>query len=695
VVVGGGGVGSMFAALLGDAGDRVCVIDRAPRPTPRPGEVFEQGDITAPTRRVLDELRDAELVVLALPEDVALAAVEIVSSAMRPGALLVDTSSVKTAICDAMRTRAAHLEGLGLNPMFAPSLDPAGRPIAAVVVRGGPRTTRLLELLAERGGRIVELTADQHDRLTAAAQALPHAAILAFGAALAELDVDLRELERIAPPPCATLLALLARIVSGPPEVYWQIQIANPGAEAAREGLAASLGGLIAAADRRDGEAFAGLLRAGRRALGERVPAYRERCAAMFGTLVEDRAPSRTWVEARIHDASDALDRAFDEGLTGHTFVERRGKRVRLDDGSEATEFVSCSYLGLEQHPALIAAAADALQRFGAHFSSSRNRMRPPYLAELEQLLGEIYAGAPVVCFTSVSNVHLGVLPLLGSGALPSYPIARGGATFLVERTAHASIQVLRGIMGQIGPVHRFELAKPEGLALQLEGARAAGRTPIVLVDGVGSMGGLIDVAGLRATLEPFGGHLYVDDAHGVSIEGRRGAGYAFEQLGGLPDRVLLAGSLSKAFGGSGAFAVLGAPADVPVLRKLANPLVFGHSIMLPMLAANVAAARLHLDGEVAALQDRLWSNARYFDEITAGRLLNAHLRSPVRGASFATEDAAFAAARSLRTAGVLVLPAFFPTVARGSGLIRFALSSLHDRGQLDAAAAALHGHRA
>jgi 7-keto-8-aminopelargonate synthetase-like enzyme len=399
-------------------------------------------------------------------------------------------------------------------------------------------------------------------------------------------------------------------------------------------------------------------------------------------------------MEARINHASDALDRAFAEGLTGHTFVARHGKRVRLDDGTEATEFVSCSYLGLEQHPALIAAAADALQRFGAHFSSSRNRMRPPYLAELEQLLGEIYAGSPVVCFTSVSNVHLGVLPLLGSGALPGYPIGRGGASFLVERTAHASIQVLRGILEQIGPVHRFDLARPDSLAARLEAARAAGRTPIVLVDGVGSMGGLIDVAGLRAALEPFDGHLYVDDAHGVSIAGGRGAGYAFEQLGGqLPARVLLAGSLSKAFGGSGAFAVLSSPADVPILRKLANPLVFGHSIMLPMLAANVAAARLHLSGEVAALQEQLWSNAHHFDEVSSGRLLNAHLRSPIRSAAFATEEAAFAAARSLRAAGVLVLPAFFPTVAQGSGLIRFALSSLHERDHLEAAAATLRAH--
>ncbi|MGW2963378.1 hypothetical protein ACWDGI_33640 [Streptomyces sp. NPDC001220] len=125
-------------------------------------------------------------------------------------------------------------------------------------------------------------------------------------------------------------------------------------------------------------------------------------------------------------------------------------------------------------------------------------------------------------------------------------------------------------------------------------------------------------------------------------------------------------------------------------LRKFADPLVFGHSSMLPLLAEDVAAARLHLSGEVAGLQERRWGNAALFDELTDGRLVSAGQRSPVRGAHFATEQAAFEAARRLRSAGVLVLPASFPTVAKGSGLIRFALCALHETSRLTAAAEAL-----
>jgi 7-keto-8-aminopelargonate synthetase-like enzyme len=397
------------------------------------------------------------------------------------------------------------------------------------------------------------------------------------------------------------------------------------------------------------------------------------------------------WVASRISRTSDALDRAFDEGLTGHVIAGRKGKRVWLVDGSDACEFVSCSYLGLEEHPDLMAAATEAIGRFGVHFSTSRNRGRPVYLGELEELLSIVYRGSRAVAFTSVGNVHLGLLPLLGSNALPSFPIAGDGVMFLVERTAHASMQVIRGLLEQIGPVRRFDLTDPESLPAALREAGAERRTPVVLVDGVGSMGGLIDVAGLREAVRSYRGYLYVDDAHGISIDGALGAGYAFEAFGDrLPAEVIIAGSLSKAFGGSGGFALVPTEADVLVLRKFANPLVFGHSIMLPMLAANVAAARLHVNGEVVVLQEKLWRNTAEFDRLTGGALVNAGVRSPVRGAMYDNEADAFAAATRLRQAGILILPAFFPTVAQGHGLIRFALSSLHEPDHLELAARAL-----
>lgn len=402
-------------------------------------------------------------------------------------------------------------------------------------------------------------------------------------------------------------------------------------------------------------------------------------------TKLADR--KENWVAARVAGTTDALARAMAEGLTGHTVVAHKGKDVVLGDGSTAVEFVSCSYLGLEQHPDLIEAARRALDDVGVHFSSARNRMRPVALDELESLLGGLYGGHAATCFTSVTNVHLGVLPLLGAGALPSYPIGAGGPRFFVERTAHASMQVIRGILGQIGQVQRFDLLDPDGLTRMLAEARKELATPILLVDGVGSMGGMIDVASLLAAATEAKGYLYVDDAHGISIIGERGTGYAFEAFGDtLPDSAIIAGSMSKAFGGAGGFAVLRDAADAEVLRRLGHTLIFGGSIMLPQVYANLASARLHQSGEVAKLQSALWENTEYFDAQTGGSLVNAGERSPIRGARYTTEEQTLATAARLRRAGVLVIPAFFPTVPRGTGLIRFGVSSLHTREQIDRA---------
>lgn len=398
----------------------------------------------------------------------------------------------------------------------------------------------------------------------------------------------------------------------------------------------------------------------------------------------------KNWVEARISKTSNSFDQAIQEGLTQYIFTNREDKNVELIDGTGAIEFVSCSYLGLETHPKLIEGAKSALDKYGLHFSSSRNRFRPPFLDEFESLLTEIHNGKPTLAFTSVSSVHLGILPLLGNGSLPSYPVKENGAYFLIEKTAHASLQVLRGIYAQLGPVKRFDLSEPGSLEREL--AEVNDRTPIILVDGVGSMGGLIDLNYLLELVTPYKGYLYIDDAHGTSIIGDRGEGYAFNCFNNdLPENVIIAGSLSKAFGGTGGYVVLGEQSDKDLIRKVANPLVFGHSIPLPMLAANVEAAKLHLNGEVKHLQNKLWKNTEHLDKLTQYKLINSGLKSPIRAAIFDTEEEGFIVAKRLKLEGILILPAFFPTVTSGTSLIRLAVSSLHKEKELEIAAEVLN----
>lgn len=399
--------------------------------------------------------------------------------------------------------------------------------------------------------------------------------------------------------------------------------------------------------------------------------------------------PQPNWITRRSAATTDMYDRAVQAGLTGHTITRRSGKKVRLDDGDECVEFVSCSYLGLEDHPRLTQAVRTALDTYGTHFSSSRNSVQPAEAHTLEELLGEIYPGMSALVFNSVSSVHLGVLPLLGAGVLPGYPVGPGGVLFVIERTAHASMQALRGVLEQVGPAVRFREEEPATLTAAMDLAREQGRTPVILVDGIGSMGGLIDVRSLADTAAELDGYVYIDDAHGISISGPAGAGYAFEALGGhVPPSVLLVGSLSKAFGGSGGFLLTHDPADVTLLRREANPMVFGHSNMVTHMLVNAESARMHLDGTVAELQDALWANTELFDKVNSGnQLVNAGTRSPVRGLAMDTEEAAFDSAVRLRRAGILCFPVFYPVVAQGTGLLRFALSARHTPEQIQAVA--------
>lgn len=402
-------------------------------------------------------------------------------------------------------------------------------------------------------------------------------------------------------------------------------------------------------------------------------------------------AGNADWMSIRRQRTSAALDNAVADGLTGFEVVSREGKRITLSDATTCTEFVSCSYLGLESHPQLVQAAQVALERLGTHLSSSRAAMAPVYLRQLEQLLGDIYAGASVTVFSSTSNAHLGVLPLLGSGGMDGYPLRDAGVMWLVDRTAHASMQMLRGLLAQFGRVRRVDTADEDGLAEALVLCDRERLTPVLLVDGVGSMSGLLPVAALSERLRAHGGYLYVDDAHGVSIRGRHGAGYAFESLDHqLPANTLIAGSLSKGFGGAGGFIVLKPGYNAAQLRALANPLVFGHSIPVPLQAVNVAAAQIHLSTEIDTLQKALWHNVECFDERTGATLMNAGLRAPIRGALFDSEREASAAAAALRAAGIVVFPVFYPIVESGKAMLRCALSTLHTLEQIDALAGQL-----
>lgn len=283
-------MGSLFARRLSRSGVDVCIADRSAPAAGHDASRVLLGDITDPSPELQAAVTAADLVLLAVPEPVALAAIDPLAGALQPGALLADTASVKARVAAAMCATTTRIEAVSINPMFAPSLGFAGHPVAAVVIRDGARCSALLDLMQAWGARIVAVTADQHDRLAAAGQALTHAAVLAFGMALADLQVDVAELARIAPPPHAALLSLLARIVSGPPEVYWDVQAANPYASPARAALVRGASRFAQLLDHGDEAAFGAMLNGLGGVLGPSLGSYRQTCARIFRAMNFDLA---------------------------------------------------------------------------------------------------------------------------------------------------------------------------------------------------------------------------------------------------------------------------------------------------------------------------------------------------------------------------------------------------------------------
>lgn len=285
VVGGSGAVGRLLVDLLRGNGDTVVVVDARPPVRPSADRIVI-GDILAPTPDITAAVAAADLIVLAVPEGVALGAVRALSGRLRAGTLVVDTLSVKSRFHTALRQCAEPPgQALGINPMFAPSLGIRGRPVAATIYRDGPMVPHFLHSLTESGARVVTLSAQQHDRLVAATQALTHAAILAFGLALSELDVSAEELFATAPPPHAVSSALLARVGHGVPEVYWDIQSANPHARRARALLADAVASLSDIVEHGSESDFAELMQRARSPLGERAEYYQDLCASLFHNL--------------------------------------------------------------------------------------------------------------------------------------------------------------------------------------------------------------------------------------------------------------------------------------------------------------------------------------------------------------------------------------------------------------------------
>ena len=135
------------------------------------------------------------------------------------------------------------------------------------------------------GMKIKRMTPVAHDELMALCQALPHAAILGFGLALARSSLDLESALEVMPPPMRTMMALLSRVLVNPPEVYWDIQLENDQANRQRAALAEGMERLMSNVSNQNFDEFRRDLQGVSDALGSRLNPGAVDCQHVFSLL--------------------------------------------------------------------------------------------------------------------------------------------------------------------------------------------------------------------------------------------------------------------------------------------------------------------------------------------------------------------------------------------------------------------------
>lgn len=352
---------------------------------------------------------------------------------------------------------------------------------------------------------------------------------------------------------------------------------------------------------------------------------------------------------------------------TGRTVILGTGQ---LDSRPEVIDFVRCSYLGLDNHPLIVAGAVDAIEvHRSLHWSCARTRLNFDLLAELEATLSDMFC-ARVLASSTVMLANLGAMPLLASGQLT------GGRKPVVvfDRTAHISLAYHKPVVADETRVET--IAHNDIDALE----RLCREHPVVayVCDGVYSMGGNAPVKELRQLQERYGLFLYIDDAHGISLFGRQGEGFArsqFPQV--LDDRTIIVASLAKGFGASGGMLMLGTAEHEALFRRYSIPYAFSVAPNLAAVGAALGSCKIHRSAELGERQERLAQRIKVFDR----RVSTAEQGNPfpIRMIAIGSEAEAIAIARRLLDVGFYTSVTFFPTVAQGSAGIRVCITADHE----------------
>ncbi len=379
----------------------------------------------------------------------------------------------------------------------------------------------------------------------------------------------------------------------------------------------------------------------------------------------------------------------FETVRTMHEEARRRGLffqaaedhevvgRHLLIRGSECLAFASCSYVGLERHPALIQGVHDYTDRYGTQFSASRGYVSLRAHHELESSLDVLFEGHALLA-TSTTLAHQIALPVL---ATEKDAIVMDHQ---IHHSVHMAATLARASGTHVAIVRHGELDSAEELVAQLARTK---RTVWFACDGVFSMfGDLAPLAFLRRILAVAPNvSLYVDDAHGMSWAGRHGRGSFLSRMP-MHDRLVVATSLNKAFSAAGACVVFPSHELRERVRVCAGPVVFSGPLQPPMLGAALASAAVHRSPEITERQEALRLRIDRCNELaqTLDLPLLAVNESPIFFFRCGLPRVAFAVAERLMERGIYVTPSAYPSVPMKTAGIRLSLTTEHSLADIE-----------
>ncbi|PPG90699.1 aminotransferase class I and II [Rathayibacter rathayi] len=380
-----------------------------------------------------------------------------------------------------------------------------------------------------------------------------------------------------------------------------------------------------------------------------------------------------------------AWQQASELGVHDRT-VERAGSNLLLHGGqSSVINMSSYSYLGLDEDSRIMSAAEDGLRSAGVLNSSlSRIRMRLQLLDDAEESLSELF-NADVGTVASCSAAAWSVLPILASGLLT------GGVPPLMAFDAHAHfcLQALKAACAdetEVVTIRHNDIERLEALCREHDSVA-------YVADSVYSTGGTVaPMSELLRLQSQYGLYLLLDEAHGTSVAGKSGGGYALDAMGEINDRTFIVTSLNKGFGASGG-AILFGPKDSRAVRTVISrhggPFLWSQRINAAGLGAILGSVKIHSGPELASLQSSLRSNIAVMDAYCPSALGSGSVL-PVRLFRVGRESEAVALAARVLERGYYVEPDFFPVVPKGEAGIRVRLRANMSENEIVGFASAL-----